>query len=272
MNDALALHTATRRYALEQYSLWRSRYSDIMRKRNDRKRDDYHYTSEALATFPRYNVLNAIRIELERIEPSTLDDLENTRKRLIIACETAQDIFTENPIGKTDERAMADEREGFVRFIKALVPFDLDKVEPLPYRRVLTPDESNCLWARLQEQWKISDRMWFPLSQCDLPGVLAFKASAFSKEVPCEHLRTVLGKHNIERVWELKEYGPEYEQDASLFDPYYDGAEGYWTSGTMDWLIYASHENSITVAGWLLQELKVIWPKCAERLWSNPFD
>jgi hypothetical protein len=72
-------------------------------------------------------------------------------------------------------------------------------------------------------------------------------------------------------VWELREYGPEYEQDVSLFDPQYNGAEGYWSSGELDWIVYASHESSVTVGGWLLADVKALWPAWAAHLWRGAF-
>jgi hypothetical protein len=87
---------------------------------------------------------------------------------------------------------------------------------------------------------------------------VAFKAGAFEEAVPHQWLQDTLAARGIERVWELREYGPEYEQDVALFKPFYNGAEGYWSSGDMDWVVYASHESSVTVAGWLLQELKKV--------------
>jgi hypothetical protein len=43
--------------------------------------------------------------------------------------------------------------------------------------------------------------------------------------------------------------GFDYEMDLELFEPYYNGDEGCWTSENIDWLVYASHERSLTVAG-----------------------
>jgi hypothetical protein len=102
----LALHTAARRYCLERHSYWCQEYSEIVRKRGDRQRDGHHYTPEALATFPRYNVLNAIRVEVERIDPAKLGDAENGKALLILAGETAEDDSTRRLIGEIDERAM----------------------------------------------------------------------------------------------------------------------------------------------------------------------
>jgi len=57
----------------------------------------------------------------------------------------------------------------------------------------------------------------------------------------------------------------------SLFQPYYNGAEGYWSSDGLDWIIYASHESSVTVGGWLLEEVKQAWSDWNSRIWTSPF-
>src|SRR5437868_14036156 len=91
VNAAFALHTAARRYCIEKHAYWCERYSEIVRRGEDREDDDYHYTVEALTTFPRYNVLNAIRVDIERIDPVALDNFEATRELLILAGKTADD-------------------------------------------------------------------------------------------------------------------------------------------------------------------------------------
>ena len=175
MNASLALHTAARRYRLERHAYWCERYSEIVRKREDRQRDGYHYTPEALATFPRYNVLNAIRVELERIDPANLGDVDDTRACLVLAGETAQDDFTQKPSGEIDERAMAEEGGEFCRYIDGLQVADLSAIEELPYRRLLTTEESKATWSRLRSRWEIPRGYWFPLADCELPGVVALQ-------------------------------------------------------------------------------------------------
>jgi len=272
VNPSLALHTAARRYCLERYAYWRERYSEIVRKRGERQRDGYHYTPEALATFPRYNVLNAIRVEVERIDPAKLGDPDNTKALLVLAGEIAEDDFTQRPIGEIDERAMTEEREAFCAYMVGLTPPDLNAIERLPYRRVLSAVESQSIWSRLRARWQIPRGYWYPLAECKLPDILAFKTRAFDEAVAYERLRDILAARGIERVWELREYGPEYEEDFALFEPYYNGAEGYWSSGDLSWIIYASHESSVTVGGWLLPEVKAMWPSWQTQVWTGAFD
>ena len=227
VNASLALHTSARRYCVERHAYWCEQYSEIVRKRMDRQPDGYHYTAEALAMFPRYNVLNAIRVEVERIDPAKLGDADNTKALLVLAGETAEDDFTRQPIGAIDARAMAEEREAFCRYMAALTPSDLNTIEKLSYRRVLTEEDSKSIGSRLRDRWQIPEGYWYPLAECKLPDILAFKARAFDDAVPYESLRGILAARGIERVWELREYGPEYEEELALFEPYYNGAEGY---------------------------------------------
>ena len=272
VNTSLALHTAARRYCLERYAYWRERYAEIDRMRGRLEPDGYHYTPEALATFPRYNVLNAIRIEVERIEPADLPSVEDTRRLLVLAGESAQDDFTARRIGDIEQRAMAEERSDFCRYVVDLTVSDLSSVEDLPYRRVLTAQESKTIWSRLRSRWEISEGYWFPLAECALPDVVAFKTNPFYKAAVHERLRGILASRGIEHLWELREFGPEYEEALALFAPYYGEAEGYWSSGGMDWIIYASHERSVTVGGSLLDELKAMWPSWQAHVWTGAFD
>jgi hypothetical protein len=271
MNASVALHTAARRYCLEQHARWCERYAELGRQGKDRQPDGYGYSPEALATFPRYNVLSAIRVDLERLDPSGLGGLEDARALLVLAGMTAENEFTRRPSGEIDRRAMAEERDAFCRYVAGLEPSDLEAVAGLPYRRVLTAEESRSLWSTLRARWQISGSDWYPLTGCAAPGVVAFKARAFEEAVPHQRLQRILVARGIERVWELREFGPEYEQDLALFEPFYNGAEGYWSSEGMDWIVYASHEGSVTVAGWLLQELEKECPLEA-LVWTGAFD
>jgi hypothetical protein len=271
VDSSVAVHTAARRYCLGRYSHWADRYAEIVRRGRDREPDGYHYTAEALATFPRYNVLNAIRVELERIDPGELRDFEAAKARVLRAGETANHDFTREPSGEIDQRSLAEERAAFCGYVRGLSPADLGAVEPLPFRRVLAADESEAVWARLRECWQLPAGYWYPLADCALPGVAAFDADAFSDGAPADRLQGILDRRGVGRVWELREYGPEYEQGLPLFDPHYNGAEGYWSSGALDWIVYASHESSVTVGGWLLEEVKALWPLWQAHPWRGVF-
>jgi hypothetical protein len=227
-----------------------------------------------LATFPRYNVLKAILIELERLDPANLPDAENTRALLILAGEIAEDVFTEGS-GEIDKRAMgamAEERDAFCRHMRELKLADLYIIEELPYRRVLRAEESKSIWSRLSARWGILDRYWYPMGGPKPSDVEAFEGSAFDDAFATVRLQDILRGHGIRHVWELREhreYGPEYEENVSLLEASYNGAEGYWSSGDLEWIIYASHHRSVTVGGWLLPEVQALWHSWQAHIWTG---
>ena len=70
-----------------------------------------------------------------------------------------------------------------------------------------------------------------------------------------------LWDRGITRLLELREYDEGYEQDIALAEFTYDGREGFWTSGGMEWMVYASHESSITFGGaWLIGAMRKCLP------------
>ena len=144
-------------------------------------------------------------------------------------------------------------------------------VEPLFYRRVLSEQESADIWKELSSRWRITDGYWYPLSNHKPDNVEAFQDAYFEKEVGAEKLRAILLNRKIERIWEMREDNKNYELELLAFDPYYNGAEGYWCDGNFDWIIYASHESSITFGGWILTEIQQIWSNWEERIWTTPF-
>jgi len=75
-------------------------------------------------------------------------------------------------------------------------------------------------------------------------------------------LRRALRAHGIERIFELRESGDGIEISVESADFTYDGDEGFWSSGDFAWLVYASHESSITFGGlWLIEAMKAALPQ-----------
>lgn len=238
-----------------------------------RERKGVDYTDEALRIFPRYQVLNAILVEVEGFIPQSFSAIEEARAFIMAAGRTAEDVFTRNPDHAIQKKSIEEERAAFIQFIQTLSIEDMDLVEPLPYRRVLTIGEQQHVWARLQDRWQVDTLQAgrYPLTEGKNESVVTFQAGYVDEEVGAGNFRAALTTHGLTRVWEIREYGPAYEMDLALLEPYYNGAEGYWCSNDMDWIIYASHESFITIGGWLLEDIKNIWPQWKKRIWTTPF-
>jgi hypothetical protein len=92
--------------------------------------------------------------------------------------------------------------------------------------------------------------------------------------LPYRRVLKALEQRGVSKLFLLHEFGdPEYEIDLSIFVPgYRDGGEQYSTSTDTDWMVYASHESSITVCGeWMNQLLRKLHPECAERTYKGPY-
>lgn len=135
--------------------------------------------------------------------------------------------------------------------------------------RSLTESERTEVWKRLQERWSVENTYWYPLRDTEMAAnVIAFEAEWFFSQISLEMLQGILRIREITRIWELREGGAVYEMDYQLLDPVYDGEEGYWTSQDMDWLLYVSHESSLTVAGdWFISAIQALWPQWHHHLW-----
>lgn len=171
MHEVEPLHTATRRYAAERAAEWENRYSDLRaEEEQSRQREGlpepttYTYSSEALATFPRYQVLHAMQAAVEAFTPADLGSLDEARELLAKAGVEAQSIFTRPPVGEVEQRAMDEERELFAQYVRGLSDEELASIEPLPFRRTLTKAESGRLWAELKNRWGV-EGYWYPLDR-----------------------------------------------------------------------------------------------------------
>jgi hypothetical protein len=274
MNRVEAIHTLARRYCMEMYGHWSESYSKLAAQGRDRSGDGYNYTEEALNIFPRYQVLSAILVEVESLLPADLRTVGAAKELLCLAGRTAESIFTKSPHSAIQSKAMEEEREAFCRYVLGATRHELEGVEPLFYRRVLTPKESGDILGRLRNEWGVGRWYWYPLADSKRGDVLAVQDKYFYEELGVERLRSILAACGLTKVWELREVEsePEYEMELSAFEPYYSGAEGYWCYERMDWVIYASHESSVTLGGaWLIEEVKKVWKNWPERVWTSPF-
>ena len=138
--------------------------------------------------------------------------------------------------------------------------------------RELPDDERDALWARASAVWDIRDTHWHPLAETSREDVAAFRASAFHAAVGAAGLRAALAAHGVRRVVETREFAelPTRELDLAQADFEYDFAEGYWCDARLDWLVYASHEDTLAVGGaWLSDAVKQQWPGWEAHYWES---
>jgi len=281
MDARTALHTAARRYCEDRYSDWAHTYGELEAKENaqieNKFKPGWDYSEEAYGVFPRYRIDKAIRIEVERLAPESSNSLEELRSQLICACEIAEGRLRTELKNEIARKALREESEDYKTYIRILSEGDLLSIAPLPFRRVLTTTESEGLRNQLGMTWGIGEGYWFPLRDGPAPpNILAFHVEYFKAINGIVLLQDALSRRSISRVFELHEFGPDepdYEIELSIFDPAYRwGGEQYCTGAGADWVVYASHESSVTIGGdWLMEMLKEKWPECAQHTYLGPY-
>jgi hypothetical protein len=278
MDEKTALHTVARRYCQERFSEWVQVYEDLQRNENWRVdnlfKPGWDYSDEAYRTFPRYRVAKNTQTEIERLAADSRMSPAEMRRFLIAASEKAQAGLQIELTNKLAHEAIREEAEDFRVYVETLAPTDLIHVEPLPYRRVLGREESELHWGELRKAWSVGGGYWFPLKEGQMPpNILAFHTDYFQSINGQRILREALERQGVSHVLLLHEFGdPEYEIELGIFEPgYRDGGEQYSTSKQADWIVYASHESSITVGGeWLINVFRSLHPECIELTYRGP--
>lgn len=267
-----ALVTEARRYCIQRHAHWAEVYDGL--QRTGRARSSFGYTEQAYATFPRYLAWQAILDEVERFTTADVPTIDVLRQELITAGWRAETMLTSNPqLPPVALAAMAEEREAFAQFLSSIEEINLHAVEPMEFRRVLGALELQQVWQNLGTQWGGRKHYWWPLREgAAPPDVLIFHTDWFD-DTKVAVIRGILVGFGITRVFEVREFGDwGCEQSVITFEPVYTGEEGYWTSNNFDWLIYASHESSISLAGDLLvRNIRLQFPECDQFTYGGPF-
>jgi hypothetical protein len=183
-----------------------------------------------------------------------------------------------------DRRVVAEEAGHFCGYLSDLDTDTLRSVEALPYRRMLSPVERRRYCTAMRRRWDIKTGGWYPMDRGhdDRPAsALAFQSDYFDREVVLADLQALFTARRVTRILQFSESDcigegltiglPEraLEIEPSLFVPRFP-PEKFWTSRELDWLVYVSHERSITIAGdWLVSGVKAIWPNWQERLYTG---
>lgn len=269
MDLSVALHTAARRFCANQHYRWSLEYMSLCKAGLDRVGSSY--SEAAYALFPRYRLDEAIELEVERFTGLEFPSLEKTREMLIEAGACALSILSrEFQYSSLACVSLRDEFKTFELYIKGLDPAQLSSIEPLAYRRVLRDLESEELREKLRTTWGAAG-YWYPLAKCALDtNVIAFHEELWNQRNGTALLFKAMQERAVERCFLLREGPTDYELDRALMNPIYSGDESFATSD-FEWLVYSSHESSISVAGWMADFFRMQWPDWANITYEGCF-
>jgi hypothetical protein len=242
MTHIEALITLARRYCQDNYSYWAEKYSQ------ERTGNDFPctYSDTDYNLFPRYKVLSAILSSVETLTGQDFQNIESCQNDLKIMAFTAKSTFTTGQQNDIEKHAIEDECRKFAEYIGNLSSNDLINVEPLPYKRRMKEDESLQIRSRLLEKWNYDGDYWDPLVD-NSPRKVVFlrKKSITDNDFTqiIEFIRRISQPH----LYQVTEEGNDAEIEFSLFHP--DSYETIYFDKTFEWVVYGSHESTITFSG-----------------------
>lgn len=282
MTRAIALYTAARRRCKEQHSYWLNQYRTLQTTEGFRAekhlRKGWTYSNNACGIFPRYRLADAILINLERLVPteetSVPEVIQFTREAAEIAYSKLSDELGTIEHHKVALGALREQFEDFKAFLEARsLEGDL-KIDSLPYRRVLAEDESADLWKQLNRCWGIRGPGygWIPLTDDPLPaGLLTFHEDLWDARNGNGVLGSFFDQHDIARCFLVREMGPpDFQIDTVLASEPYDGSESFLFTDS-HWVLYRSHESSLTLAGTIAEFFLRKWPDAHQLSYRGPF-
>lgn len=265
MNRAQALHTAARRYCRDQAAHWGRIYAALG---EDARTADGGYTASAMNVFPRYLVLDEIGSEICRLNYDILKDTTETRELLALAggCALGRSIERIEGVGA---QAIQDERDSFIAYIRGLTEDQLGLIDPLPYLYVMNDSETAAVRRRVSAAWGTSNGYWYPLAPRARDDIEAFQDTLVASQRLVSKIRNAMRDRGNARFWRLLEGGEVHAEDIRELDPGYGGEEEICTSESLDWIVYCSHESSITFGGWALELVKEFLPNWREALYTD---
>lgn len=229
MTPIEALVTAARKYCMDNLSYWANLNSD----------HDYE-------TLPRNRILSAILGQVETLVDTVYPNLVDCRQALSLAGQTARAGFTSSFQNKISQSAIQDECDKFVDYVTTVTLGELGLVDPLPYTRRLNPTEQEDVRWRLLERWNFDGDYWDPLvEKCQETFIFLNKANCSKEDYSA--IVSYIVQHAEAHLFEITEQGEDAEIANSLFDP--DCYETIYCDRSFSWIVYGSHESTITFAG-----------------------
>lgn len=119
---------------------------------------------------------------------------------------------------------------------------------------------------KFKKIWDVTEHYWYPLSSCNRKDIIVFDRDYCELHGKFDELISCLIEHSISEIIELREDGSiKIIKKINGFefwmsDEYFWMNEGFWFDNNFDWVIYKSHEDTVTIGGnWLMSQMMIKW-------------
>ncbi len=150
-------------------------------------------------------------------------------------------------------------------------------------RTALTDGYITDTWTKLSNRWDIQNKLsdvwgigkhyWYPLTESNKEDLISFESSYIINKEKLSNIKSILLQMGVTEIYEFRENGLLYKiqkiNDYNFWDSddYFWNNECFWFNDAMDFIIYISHEETLTFGGEIIiKELKNYWHDWNEHL------
>lgn len=180
------------------------------------------------------------------------DGIDTIKEDMLVTCLAEFDERTK-VFNKIGHLKMVDTiKSQFIQFVNGLDIAELNDVSLIPFERRLTSEESKTLESSLNDKfdfgaWKDENYYWEPLSKTKTKKPFVYFENDLFKTKEIQIIIDILKSISGDRIFLLADEYINYEIETFSFD--IDWIESAYCDFETDWLIYISHEGTITFAG-----------------------
>lgn len=148
----------------------------------------------------------------------------------------------------------------------------------------IADDIRSIIWTKLCNVWDIENKssdVWgigkhyyYPLTKSKRNDLISFNSKYVITPQKLIDIKKILLKYGIAQLYEFRENGLAYRISSleeydfwDSDDDYYLNNEGFWFDDNMQFIIYLSHEETVTFGGEdILKEIKSKWQEWEKNL------
>jgi hypothetical protein len=115
--------------------------------------------------------------------------------------------------------------------------------------RQLSAKESEAVRSGLRQTWAWEGGYWYPLQGDSPRHSLALNEERWAKLAPDDRIRALLAQHEPGVCYRIREHDPDEETTVAELDSVYGWSEQFLVPASLEWVVYWSHEGTLTLAG-----------------------
>lgn len=213
-----------------------------------------------------YRTADELRFKLSSLLEQEFSGYDAFRARILDLMNARYDLILKNLRNKAQMYWVQDVEREFLAYFETLSP-ESRGAAPEHYERVILGEDAERIAARFAADWDYKpNSYWYPLSECGKEDML-FLMQDLVESREGELLQLLGLPRQRMYCWGERNYSVNYVTETDTL-AFYSGLECAYTDKDFTWLIYCSHEQTVTFAGKIVPGIKALYA-VEKALWNR---